>query len=298
MTSPTGSSPASPEGLTPPASGYQNVEVFGIKLPLPKWACYSVAVLAMLGMGISVFSQVLLPTIQEHTATSRAEKAKADADKAKADADKAKADAEKAISDAKKAKADADAAISRAKKDASDQQWNRFKEYQVHFGKTANNTQKFFDNPVQGSLYVYFYNSDGCLLVERKAPGLNQAIIRDWIPARSITLEAPPGTPDDVKESQFEAPPPNQPFLNAAYQVASFEHVAAPPARGREVAGCLDPHPGAFQSWNGQQNGCWIQIWRRWPEGCQHYQWFNSCNGYWDNHPNGAPRVYWTNCAH
>jgi hypothetical protein len=61
---------------------------------------------------------------------------------------------------------------------------------------------------------------------------------------------------------------------------------------------CLDPHPGAFQSWNGQQNGCWIQVWRRWPEGCQHYQWFNTCNGVWDSYPNGAPKVAWTCCVH
>ena len=61
---------------------------------------------------------------------------------------------------------------------------------------------------------------------------------------------------------------------------------------------CLDPHPGAFRSWYGQQNGCWIQVWRSWPEGCQHYQWFNSCNGYWDSYPNGAPRVYWNCCVH
>jgi|GEM_PF-2913766 len=61
---------------------------------------------------------------------------------------------------------------------------------------------------------------------------------------------------------------------------------------------CLDPHPGEFRWWNGQQNGCWIQVWRSWPDGCQHYQWFNSCNGYWDSYPNGAPRVYWTCCVH
>ena len=61
---------------------------------------------------------------------------------------------------------------------------------------------------------------------------------------------------------------------------------------------CLDPHPGQFQAWNGQQNGCWVQVWRRWPEGCQHYQWYNACNGYWDSYPNGAPKVFWTCCVH
>ena len=61
---------------------------------------------------------------------------------------------------------------------------------------------------------------------------------------------------------------------------------------------CQDPHPGQFRTWNGQQNGCWIQVWRGWPDGCQHYQWFNSCNGYWDINPNGSPRVFWTCCVH
>jgi len=68
----------------------------------------------------------------------------------------------------------------------------------------------------------------------------------------------------------------------------------APSCRGR----CLDPHPGQFRQWSGQQNGCWVQVWRGWPEGCQHYQWYNSCNGYWDSYPNGAPKVYWSCCVH
>lgn len=64
--------------------------------------------------------------------------------------------------------------------------------------------------------------------------------------------------------------------------------------RGR----CWDPHQGQFRYWNGQQNGCWIQVWRSWPDGCSHFQWYNSCNGYWDTHPNGAPKVYWSCCVH
>lgn len=75
---------------------------------------------------------------------------------------------------------------------------------------------------------------------------------------------------------------------------AMVSNVATQACRGR----CLDPHPGQFRYWYGQQNGCWIQVWRGWPEGCQHYQWYNSCNGMWDNYPNGAPHVYWTCCVH
>jgi hypothetical protein len=55
---------------------------------------------------------------------------------------------------------------------------------------------------------------------------------------------------------------------------------------------CLNPHPGQFRSWYGQANGCWVQVWRQWPEGCTHYQMFNTCNNYFD------PQIYWTCCVH
>jgi len=77
-------------------------------------------------------------------------------------------------------------------------------------------------------------------------------------------------------------------------RVTAFETTQVPACKRR----CQDPHPGQFKYWNGQQNGCWIQVWRAWPDGCQHFQWFNSCNNYWDSYPNGAPRVNWTCCVH
>jgi hypothetical protein len=61
---------------------------------------------------------------------------------------------------------------------------------------------------------------------------------------------------------------------------------------------CLNPHPGAFKSWNGAKNGCWLQVWRRWPEGCTHFQWFNTCYNVWDSNPDGSPKVTWTCCVH
>lgn len=74
----------------------------------------------------------------------------------------------------------------------------------------------------------------------------------------------------------------------------TFEPMQISPCKRR----CVDPHPGQFKYWNGQQNGCWIQVWRAWPDGCQHFQWFNSCNGYWDVYPDGRPKVSWTCCVH
>jgi len=85
-------------------------------------------------------------------------------------------------------------------------------------------------------------------------------------------------------------------FNSDEHSVSAFVSAAtqAPACRGK----CLDPHPGAFRQWTGQKNGCWVQIWRSWPEGCQHYQWYNSCTSYWDSYPNGAPRVFWSCCVH
>jgi hypothetical protein len=61
---------------------------------------------------------------------------------------------------------------------------------------------------------------------------------------------------------------------------------------------CLNPHPGRFTTRTGRTQGCWLQIWRQWPDGCTHYQWFNSCSSSWDIQSNGTARLYWTACKH
>ena len=188
----------------------------------------------------------------------------------------------------------------RAAKEAIQKANLRFQEYQKHLSESP---QKLLDHP---DLTVSFYPSDGCLLVRRKGPGANDARIDNWIPAGSIPIERPPklaGTGDSMLEDwkdghDFQAPG----YLATAETVNATDETVNATETSAEPQGCsgrcLDPHPGPFQSWNGEQNGCWIQVWRRWPEGCQHYQWYNSCNGYWDSYPNGAPKVNWTCCVH
>ncbi len=61
---------------------------------------------------------------------------------------------------------------------------------------------------------------------------------------------------------------------------------------------CLDPHPGPFNYSNQVVNQCLIQVWRYFPDGCIHFQYFNPCNGSWDVYPNGAAHVTWTRCVH
>lgn len=61
---------------------------------------------------------------------------------------------------------------------------------------------------------------------------------------------------------------------------------------------CLNPHPGELRSWYGQENGCRVEVWRQWPDGCMHSQWYNKCTGDWDVDPQGQPQVTWTCCVH
>ena len=69
--------------------------------------------------------------------------------------------------------------------------------------------------------------------------------------------------------------------------------VAAPSATT-----CLNPHPGDYSTSYGPHNGCWVQVWRQFKDGCQHYQWFNTCANVWDVNRDGSPRVYWSQCRH
>lgn len=73
------------------------------------------------------------------------------------------------------------------------------------------------------------------------------------------------------------------------------------PEEYREVQSggrCLDPHPGPWTEKPQPVNQCSVQVWRYFPDGCIHFQWFNPCTGTWDVWPNGAPHVYWTRCVH
>jgi hypothetical protein len=54
---------------------------------------------------------------------------------------------------------------------------------------------------------------------------------------------------------------------------------------------CLNPHPGNFQYWWGPPiNQCESPMYRRFNDGCTHYQLYNRCANVWD------PNVYWTLC--
>lgn len=51
-------------------------------------------------------------------------------------------------------------------------------------------------------------------------------------------------------------------------------------------------HPGPFRTQYGPKNGCWVPVWRIFPDGCTHSQMFDACHGTWDS------RISWTVCNH
>jgi hypothetical protein len=180
-------------------------------------------------------------------------------------------------------------------------------EYQKHYNPDGSiekpaRTKTLNDIIARGSLILDFF-SDESVRVTRISSRSNLSQIHAWIPAPPTQfqppptgLESAPGKITGAMESLPEAQTPNAPPLNSQYRFASY--TAPGPLPGTAVGNCLNPHPGPFRSWYGEKNGCWVAVYRQWPDGCTHYQWFNGCNGIWDTYPNGAPKVYWTNCVH
>lgn len=61
---------------------------------------------------------------------------------------------------------------------------------------------------------------------------------------------------------------------------------------------CLNPHPGPFAWSYGAQRGEWVEVWRRWNDGCMHYQLFHPPSGSWATNQDGTPAIVWVSCLH
>lgn len=157
-------------------------------------------------------------------------------------------------------------------------------------------TQIIYDDSTRGSLSLALYPDDS-VQVSRRGPASNPIVINTWLPKLPPKTDGPPGGPPSGPPPQSSNPSDLGRIDNVQFQAASF--FAPNSAAGIIAAGrCIDPHPGQFRSWSGDRNGCWVAVHRQWQDGCTHYQWYNACYNYWDTHPNGAPKVYWTQCVH
>ena len=166
-----------------------------------------------------------------------------------------------------------------------------------------------------------YFESDGCLLVTRETPG--RPPTTHWVLDLSrVQIPAPPAQTGPPKAAKLmgTAPPVMLADLGAApmpsrstsedrgldrtrmpdwqaddggsskFSIADKLGIELKPVQGG--GHCINPHPGPFNQWYGQVNGCFVQVWRQWPDGCTHFQWFNRCYNYFD------PNITWTNCVH
>lgn len=148
----------------------------------------------------------------------------------------------------------------------SSEQRAQEREYKRHFDELPLNQQEVF-NDERGLLRVGFYESDGCLLIER-----NGRI--EWVLDSGST------------------PPASDPKPSLSLGSIGPVFRQAKTSQRASSSDCLERHPGEFESENGERSGCWVQVWRRWPDGCAQYQWYNTCEGNWD-----AAKV-WVRCVH
>lgn len=134
-------------------------------------------------------------------------------------------------------------------------------EYNRHIGEVAESNAVLMDD-VRGRLSAQRYE-DGCLVLSR----------RDKLGALRSKLIV-----DLAKD--MHGPSDHASYLPSILPVVE--------AAGR----CMNPHPGNFTWSYGQKDGCWIQVWRRWLDGCTHVQMLDVCDGTWD------PNIKWTQCVH
>jgi hypothetical protein len=143
--------------------------------------------------------------------------------------------------------------------------------------------------------YRFFSKSDGCLQVVRSEHGIPS---RQWImnpaPRHRLHVDSGPAAAVEFpKASGLLAGLMNllEPPVSAHVDTERLRSDLARPAAAQ--GGCLNPHPGTFQSWWGPPNDqCWSPMYRQFPDGCVHFQMYNRCANAWDQ------RINWTRCVH
>jgi hypothetical protein len=161
------------------------------------------------------------------------------------------------------------------------------------------------DNPEEQTIsetdadnYIHYklFALDRCIWLNRRVAGVNHW---QWIKdpqyhkhdVHRVTAseESPKGRhlmPTDTKSIHpLEVPASQKPRL-----VNIRANLALPIAvQGR----CMNPHPGQFSYWWGPPfDQCNSPLYRRFPDGCTHYQIYNRCANSWD------ARIFWTYCVH
>lgn len=144
-------------------------------------------------------------------------------------------------------------------------------------------------NDARGKLSVRQY-ADGCLLIAREVAGqVRSKLVVDLARTGQETGLAGSTSDDRLPGGGIATGAGRSPRYGPRF--AAYEGPAA-------AQRCWNPHPGEFRTWYGRRSGCRVEVWREWPDGCQHVQMLDTCSGAWDSHPDGSPRVRWARCVH
>jgi hypothetical protein len=273
----------------PPKDSTLPLKIFGAEIPLPQWAVSIIAVFVI--AAVPAFLIISLIHMQKDNQTVQdLQKSRENQEKIQSQLDQA----QKQLQESQEKQRVAEESYSETIK---------------HTGEKADWVHR------DAKLIVTHYASDGCLSVLRL---LNNQIKWEKDPALDARQVPPPvanAAGPGQSGTSFEQPPA------ADIHGVKFSHSGIPgqlrlvdlnivsPGRAPQAAftqahassmmgQCLNPHPGNFTSSNGTVKGCWTQIWRKWPDGCTHFQWFNTCSSAWDADSSGRPRIHWTACNH
>jgi hypothetical protein len=156
---------------------------------------------------------------------------------------------------------------------------------------------------------VTYYQSDGCIHLVRDggtamAYGITVGGQDLWIadPSKQRASVSPsPGSKSEPTPFPIDRPRklnasratpavsrPAAHVANAVFTPRMTAHLVAVQA---SPGGCVNPHPGQFTSRWGAASGCTVPFYRKWQDGCEHYQLYNSCVGKWD------PKINWVHCS-
>ena len=157
-------------------------------------------------------------------------------------------------------------------KDVNQQLAASVEEFGLHVMEEPTKHELFEDT--DGALMLRVY-PDHCVLIQRRLR--NGSVLTKLVPDLARA---------DRKVTSQVAPQSEWSWLPVLHAQAACNR------------GCLNPHPGPFKWWYGAQRGDWVEVWRQWPEGCNHFQLFHPRSGSWQTNPDGSPLVNWRCCVH
>jgi len=246
----------------------QEIEVWGIKLPMPPWALACLAFLVIVGVALTIFYTVVLPHLTPAVTPATLDQLQ----ESSKHAGETPAKQETVFADQKTTliidyfESDGCLLVIRTWTDS-----------------TRQPVKIFFRDLSNISLPSAPGATSGGRLSGQHLPENGPVIANSELSAALPILPASIGGYD--LENKLLG------FASSSFRASHNASDATVPqvqCGGR----CSNPHDGPFNWWYGERNGDWIQVWRHWADGCTHYQWYNQRFGYYD------PQIYWTCCVH